>query len=255
MKLVIDTKKEILVKEENGKRAVFNLYSPKAFEILSQQWLKVGWDQKYSYSYTWLNRPVIQLPDDLLRMQEVLCTVRPTVVIETGIAHGGSLIFYASILTLLGEGRVIGIDIAIKPPNRKAIEAHKLSSRISLVEGSSTEISVRKAVEQMIKKNDRVLVVLDSCHTKRHVEEELNAYYKLVTKGSYLVATDGIMKDLSDTPRGKKEWIFDNPVCAVRKFLKQHPEFRLERPPRIFNESKLPKDITYWPSAYLKRIS
>ena len=174
-------------------------------------------------------------------------------IIETGVAHGGSLIYYASLCKAMEKGRVIGIDIEIRPHNRKAIEAHELFPLITLIEGSSTSPETLKQVKKLVKPKEKVLVILDSCHTKQHVLDELESYQGLITPGSYLVATDGIMKDLYDVPRGNPEWERDNPVEAVNDFVKRHPEFVLEQPIWLFNESELKKNVTHWPCAFLRR--
>src|SRR5579872_186521 len=137
MKLTIDTEAKSLVVNANGQERCLKLYSDEAFELISHQWLKVGWNQKYPYTFTWMGRPIIQIPEDILRIQEVVYRVKPDVIIETGVAHGGSLIFYASLFKAMGRGRVIGVDIEIRPHNRKAIEAHEMKLLIELVEGSS----------------------------------------------------------------------------------------------------------------------
>src|SRR5437867_3632832 len=137
MKITIDTELKRLVQETAEGRQEHDLYSKQAFEILSQQWLKVGWNEKYPYTFTWMGRPIIQLPEDMIRVQEVIYRVRPDVIIETGVAHGGSLIYYASLCKAMEKGRVIGIDIEIRPHNRAAIERHELFPLITLIEGSS----------------------------------------------------------------------------------------------------------------------
>jgi cephalosporin hydroxylase len=230
-----------------------DLYSREAFEIISDIWLKVGWNEKYVYTFSWLGRPIIQLPEDLIRIQEVIYRIKPDVILETGVAHGGSLIFYASLCKVLGRGRVIGVDLEIRPHNRTAIEAHELSSYITLLEGSSTDSEIVASVKTRIQSGESVLVILDSNHTKAHVLGELDAYCSLVTPGSYIVATDGSMRDLHDVPRGRREWISDNPAAAAETFVGAHSEFCLEQPPWSFNESNLSKNITHWPSAYLRR--
>src|SRR5437016_157220 len=126
MRLTIDTAEETLILEADQGKQVFALYSKEAFELISRQWVKVGWDQKYSYSFSWMGRPIIQLPEDMLRTQEVIHRVRPDVIIETGVAHGGSLIYYASLCKAMEKGRVVGVDIEIRPQNRRAVEAHQL---------------------------------------------------------------------------------------------------------------------------------
>jgi cephalosporin hydroxylase len=221
---------------------------------LSRHWLRLGWNQKYTYTFSWLGRPIIQLPEDMVRAQEAIVRVRPDVIIETGIAHGGSLIFYASLCKLMGRGRVIGIDIEIRPHNRRAIEAHDLYPFLTLVEGGSTDPLIVEEVKKRIGPNESVMVFLDSNHTRKHVLAELNAYGPLVTPGSYIVATDGIMKDLGDVPRGQRDWAQDNPTAAARDFLKTNPLFRLEQPPWPFNESTLGENVTHWPGAWLVRL-
>lgn len=254
MKLIIDTEEKILIEEENGDVRHFDLYSKEAFERLSRQWVRVGWNQKYTYTFSWMGRPIIQLPEDMVRIQEVIYRVKPDVIIETGVAHGGSIIYYASLCKAMGEGRVIGIDIEIRPDNRKAIEAHELAEYITLVEGSSTAQEIVAKVKGMVKAGETVLVVLDSNHTKQHVADELEAYHALVTAGSYIVATDGIMFDLHDVPRGVPDWQWDHPTAAVAEFAQQNPEFVLEQPSWLFSESSLTENITHWPGAWLKRL-
>lgn len=253
MKLIIDTDNQQLIQEIEGKQVYVDLYSKKAFELISQQWVKVGWNQKYPYTFSWMGRPIIQLPEDMIRIQEAIYRVQPDVIIETGVAHGGSLIYYASLCKAIAKGRVIGIDIEIRPHNRKAIEAHELFPYITLVEGNSIDPELVSQVKSWVKPGETVLVILDSCHTKQHVLAELEAYYDLVTPGSYLVATDGIMQELSDVPRGQADWSFDNPTAAAAEFAQHHPEFLLKQPEWPFNESELAENVTHWPGAWLQR--
>jgi len=254
MQLTIDTEKKTLTTHEGEATAELPLYSDKSFELLTNQWLKIGWNQKYSYTFSWMGRPIIQLPEDMIRMQEIIYQIKPDVIIETGIAHGGSLIYYASILNVLNRGRVIGVDIEIRAQNRKAIEEHEMAPLISLIEGSSVDDKVINQISAQLKPHETVLVILDSCHTKQHVLEELEAYCGFVTKGSYVIATDGIMKELHDVPKGEQAWKWDNPSDAAIEFSKRHPEFILENPARPFNESGLQNNITHWPGAWLKKL-
>jgi cephalosporin hydroxylase len=254
MKLTINTERKQVTIEQNGATRTLDLYSREAFEEISRQWLKVGWNQKYPYTFSWMGRPIIQLPEDMIRVQEVVYRIKPDVIIETGVAHGGSLIFYASLFKAMGKGRVIGVDIEIRPHNRKAIEAHELAPFITLIEGSSIEKSVVSKVRSLVKPGETVLVILDSNHTRQHVLTELEAYHDLVSPGSYIVATDGSMKDLHDVPRGKPEWKQDNPTMAALEFAKKHQEFVIEQPAWTFNDSDLKENITHWPSAWLKRL-
>jgi len=253
MKLTIDTETRILDVESQGVRRSIELYSDEAFELIAEQYLKVSWNQKYSYTFTWMGRPIIQIPDDIVRVQEVIYRLKPDVIIETGVAHGGSLIFYASLFKAMGRGRVIGVDIEIRPHNRKAIETHELCSLITLVEGNAVSAETIDRVRSLIKPSEKVMVILDSCHTKAHVAAELAAYHALVTSGSYIVATDGCMKDLYDVPLGRPEWRDDHPTAAAAEFAAKHPEFVLEQPAWPFNESTLAKNVTHWPGAYLRR--
>lgn len=250
MRIIIDDIENTLTVDDR----TLPLYSKKAFEIISHQWLRVGWNQKYVYTFSWMGRPVIQLPEDIIRIQEVIYRVKPDVIIETGVAHGGSLVFYASLCRAMGKGRVIGIDIEIRPHNRKAIEKHELYPYITLIEGDSTDNEVVNQVRALIKPEETVLAVLDSNHTKQHVLNELHAYSPFVTVGSYIVAADGLMKYLYDVPRGKPEWIYDNPTAAAQEFCAKNLGFVMEHPEWVFNESNLTENITHWPNAYLKRV-
>jgi cephalosporin hydroxylase len=253
-RIVIDTEAKTLVVEDGGSTTSLPLYSDEAFEIVSRQWVKVGWNQKYPYTFTWMGRPLIQLPEDLVRIQEVIWSVRPDVIIETGVAHGGSLIFYASLCKAMEHGRVVGMDIEIRAANRAAIEAHPLAPLITLIEGDSAAAETVARATDLVGDAETVLVILDSDHSKAHVRRELDAYHSLVSLGSYIVATDGIMRDLDDVPTGTASWTDDNPAAAAAEFASDHPEFVLEQPPWPFNESTLEHNITHWPDAYLRRV-
>lgn len=255
MKLTLDTTAKTLTVDDGEQSQVHDLYTKAAFEIISREWVRVGWNQKYPYTFSWMGRPVIQLPEDMIRMQEVIHHIKPDVIIETGVAHGGSLIYYSSLCKAIDKGRVIGIDIEIRPHNRTAIEAHPLSDRITLVEGSSTAPEIVAQVKSMVKPGETVLVILDSNHTYAHVHDELQAYADMVTQGSYIVATDGVMLEVADVPRGNLGWVTDNPTFAARDFATNHPEFVIEQPSWPFNESELDQNITHWPGAWLKRIN
>jgi cephalosporin hydroxylase len=254
MKITVDFTKGIVeTLSEDGERTA-PIYSAEAFDAVSSAWLKIGWVVKHIYGFTWMGRPIIQLPDDMIRMQEVIYRVEPDVIIETGVAHGGSLIFYASLCKAMDRGRVIGIDIEIRPHNRKAIDAHPMRSLITLVEGSSIASDVVSKVKDLVMPGEKVLVILDSDHSKKHVLAELDAYAPLVTTGSYIVATDGIMEVLHDAPRGKPEWKHDNPAAAADEFVRRHAEFVREEPPFPFNEGLITNRVTHWPRAFLKRV-
>jgi len=255
MKLSLDTtSRSLRVEDEHGLRDL-PLYSSDAFAALSRAWIKVGWELKYTYGFSWFGRPIIQLPEDLVRVQEVIFRIRPDVIVETGVAHGGSLVFYASLLKAMGHGRVIGVDVEIRSHNRKAIEAHELSPLITLVEGDSVGAATLEEVRRQVAGAERVLVLLDSNHSRAHVLAELRAYAPLVSIGSYIVATDGLMRDLDDVPRGHAEWKEDNPSAAASEFLRENASFVLEQPRPGFDESRAPVPVTHWPDGYLKRVS
>jgi len=254
MKLTIDTSAGVLIQNGDEGTREMNLYSPEAFNLISRQWLRIGWDQKYSYGFSWLGIPIIQLPEDVLLIQEVIWRVRPEIIIETGVAHGGSSILFASLCKCMGKGRVISIDIEVRPHNRRAIESHEMSPWITLIERSSISGEAIREVKDLINPGESVLVVLDSDHSKSHVMKELELYGPLVTGDSYIVVTDGIMEFISDVPGGDTGWKSDNPKTAAEEFVAEHPEFVMENPGFIFNEGNIDFRVTYWPSAFLKKI-
>jgi cephalosporin hydroxylase len=253
MKLTIDTDSRTLVAEDGATVRTLDLYGPEALAALSRQWIRVAWSQKHSYTFSWLGRPMIQLPEDVLRLQEVIYQLQPDVILETGVAHGGSLVFYASLCQLIGKGRVIGVDVEIRPHNRAAIEAHPLQPLITLIEGSSTDPGILAQIKAMIRPSERVMVLLDSNHSYGHVSEELRLYAELVTPGSYLVVQDGIMQDLWDVPGGRPDWTDDNPARAARDFAAGRADFTLAPPSWVFNESALQAGLTHWPAGWLKK--
>ena len=255
MKLTIDNDNGKLLIEDGGESRSLDLHTREAFELVSHEWVRVGWQMKYPYTFAWMGRPIIQLPEDMLRTQEVIYNLKPDVIVETGIAHGGSLIYYASICKAIGKGRIVGVDIEIRPHNREAIEAHEMFDRINLIEGDSAAPEIVTQVDELVGDAETVLVILDSNHTKGHVLKELEAYHHLVTPGSYIVATDGVMEWVHDGPRGESDWIHDNPSEAAKEFSAAHPEFVIEQPAWPFNESDLGTNITHWPNAWLKRTS
>jgi cephalosporin hydroxylase len=253
MKMSIDTDARTLELDEAGERLLLDLFSREAAERLARLWVEVGWVRKYSYGYSWLGRPIIQLPDDMIRIQEAICEVRPDAIVETGIAHGGSLVYYASLCELIGKGRVIGVDIDIRPHNRAAIEAHPMAGRIVLIEASSTAPATVAKVKSLIEPGETVFVILDSNHSRDHVAAELEAYCSLVTPGSYILSQDGVMRQVAGMPRAGPDWDWNNPVSANRAFLEKHPEFELAKPPRPFDETLETPDLTHHPEGWLRR--
>ena len=219
-------------------------------QALSRIWLREITSYKYPYNFTWMGRPIIQLPQDVMAMQEIIWKVKPDLIIETGIAHGGSLIFNSSMLELIGgEGQVLGIDVDIRQHNRVEIEKHPMFKRITMIEGSSIDEEIAKQVFDFAKGNSRVLVILDSNHTHDHVLKELELYSPLVTKDSYLVVFDTVVEDMPedffpDRPWGKG----NNPKTAVWEFLKTNKRFEIDKD----IEAKLL--ITVAPDGYLKCV-
>ena len=194
---------------------------------LSNKWIRDVTRHKYAYHFTWMGRPIIQVPQDVLAMQELVWTVRPDLIVETGVAHGGSLVFYASMLELLGDAdrRVIGIDVDIRAHNRAALERHPMMKRISLIEGSSIAPEVVKRVHE-VARGKRVLLVLDSNHTHDHVLQELELYTPLVPKGSYAVVFDTVIEEMPAEFYGDRPWHPGNsPQSAVREFLVRNKRF------------------------------
>jgi cephalosporin hydroxylase len=252
--MIIIDNDEIKIEHDKDRREVISINSAKGFKVLSNLWLRSGWDTKYVYSFTWMGRPIIQLPEDMLRIQEIIYRVKPDVLIETGIAHGGSLVFYASLFEAMGHGRVIGVDIEIRSHNRKAIEAHEMYKRICMIEGSSIDNQVVETVRAGLKPNERGMVILDSNHTRAHVLAELELYSEFVAIDSYIVACDGIIQDLVGAPRTFPEWRTDNPQSAVKDFLIKRDNFIIEEPKFPFNEGDITERVTYWPNAFLRRI-
>jgi len=250
----IDTDAAVVeVVEDNGTRRI-PFADQEAFELVSRAWVRVGWDTKYVYRFTWLGRPIIQLPEDIVRLQELVFRVKPDVVIETGIAHGGSLILYASVLEALGEGHVIGVDVELRPENRAEIEGHPLAHRITLVDGNSVEATTVARVREAAGNAESVLVILDSKHSKAHVLEELRLYGSLVTRGSYIVVADGIMREVAGAPRTSSDWLWNNPLTAIEEFLAENDSFAREEPVPPFDESGVRTAVTYFNGGWLRRI-
>ena len=218
---------------------------------LSVDWITCVSKHNYSYHFSWLGRPIIQFPQDIIALQEIIWRVRPDLIVETGIAHGGSLIFSASLLELLGnKGVVVGVDIDIREHNRVEIEEHPMAKRIHLIQGSSIDNDVVRRVHEFSASEKRALVILDSMHTHAHVLEELRLYSPLVRKDSYLVVMDTVVEDMPedffpDRPWGKG----DNPKTAVWEFLKENDRFEIDH--EIQNKLL----ITVAPDGYLKCIS
>ncbi|MFA6970875.1 MAG: cephalosporin hydroxylase family protein [Gallionella sp.] len=225
------------------------------FQNRSRDWLEESMRKSYVYNFSWMGRPIIQNPIDIMAMQEIIWEVKPDLIIETGIAHGGSLIFSASMLELNaacggpGNAEVLGIDIDIRPHNRKAIEEHPMSRRITMIEGSSIAPEIVAQVKAKAKEKKRILICMDSNHTHDHVFAELEAYAPLTSVGSYCVVFDTFVEDVPADVFDNRPWHPGNsPKTAVWEYLKTHPEFEIDK---SIHQKLL---ITVAPDGYLKRI-
>lgn len=248
------------------RRNIEGLGDDKDLQALSRIWVREITPHKWAYNFSWLGRPAIQFPNDAWAMQELVWRIKPDLIIETGIAHGGSLVMNASLLALLdlceaieadepldprvSQRKVLGIDIDIRSHNRTAIEAHPMASRIQMIEGSSVDPKVIDQVRQIAQGYQRILVCLDSNHSHAHVLAELEAYAPLVTEGSYCVVFDTIVEDMPKALFPDRPWgPGNNPKTAVWEYLKNHPEFEIDKsiPHKLL--------ITVAPDGYLKRIA
>ena len=236
----------LILKNKNGQDEV-NLYSQEGFEMLSNLWVKVAAEFKLMYELSWMGRPIIQFGSDMIMLQQLIWDAQPDIFVETGIAHGGSLIYTASLFELIGKGKVIGIDLEIREHNRVAIETHPMYKRISMIEGSSVDSTTIAELEKQLEPGKTVMVMLDSNHSRDHVLKEMQLYAKYVPVGSYLIVQDGAQKWVADIPRGKAEWIDDNPLASIDLFLKENDDF-------VVDETYTRLGISSSPGGYLKRI-
>lgn len=219
----------------------------KDLEETAIRWLKVSAENRLSYEIDWLGVPIIQTPEDMILMQELIFKIQPDVIIESGIAHGGSLIYYASLMELIGEGNIIGIDIEIREHNRKVIEKHPMFKRIKLIEGSSISEETIEKIRKIVPKNSKVIVCLDSNHTKNHVFKELQLYKSFVNPGSYIVVFDTSSSKLAEIGALNKIYLNNGPMEAVIEFLEMNNDFKIDQ-----RYNKL--YISSSPNGYLKRI-
>ena len=218
-------------------------------QALSRIWLREITPYRYAYNFSWMGRPIIQFPQDMMAMQEIVWAVRPDLIIETGIAHGGSILYYASLLELLGHGEVVGIDIDIREHNLRAIQEHPMSKRVRMIQGSSIEPEIIGKVQDLAR-NRRALVVLDSNHSHHHVLAELRAYAPLVCHDGYCIVMDTLVEDMpARFFTGDRPWgVGDNPKTAVAEYLRQDDRFVVDSD----LEAKLL--ITVAPGGYLRRV-
>lgn len=214
-----------------------------------REWLTAHWENKLSYEPLWLGMPIIQTAEDMIIMQEIIFEVKPDFIVEMGIAHGGSLIYYASLLKLLGKGRVIGVDVDIREHNRKLLEKHPMVDLIDTIEASSIEQGTFEQVKEKIPEGSKVIVILDSCHEKDHVLKEMELYSSLVSKGSYLVVCDTIVPQVAGLKYAKEGFDTNNPKEAIDIFMKNNPgQFIVDKK----WEDKF--CFTYFPGGFLKKL-
>ncbi|QLH05793.1 cephalosporin hydroxylase family protein [Nitrosopumilus ureiphilus] len=239
--------------ETRNKKFIKKMGKNKPLKKLSKKWMMESSLDEYSYHFRWLGLPIIQFPQDIVGLQEIIWKIKPDLIIETGIARGGSLIFSASMLQLIGKGNVLGIDIEIRKENKERILKHPLYKRIKMIEGSSIDENVINKVNKIAKNKNRILVILDSNHSHDHVLAELKAYSKLVKKGSYMIVFDTVIQDIPNKYSKKLlkgNWSkTDNPKTAVHEFLKKNKRFIIDKE----LENKLL--ITVAPDGFLKCIT
>ncbi len=236
--------------EQDNRRRIAQMGQDQPLQDATRTWFQAASKQEYSYHFTWMGRPIIQFPQDIVAMQELVWKVQPDLIVETGIARGGSLIFYASMLELLGgNGHVLGLDIDIRPHNRAEIEKHPMFNRITMIQGSSIDEGVAAQVFDFAARYQRVMLVLDSNHTHDHVLRELQLYSPLVKAGSYAVVFDTVIEDMPREFVKDRPWsVGNNPMTAVKEFLKTSGRFEID----VEIQNKLL--ITVAPNGYLKCI-
>lgn len=234
--------------KEERKNRVASFEKNTELKAAADQFNIVSNKEMYSYNFSWMGRPIIQYPQDMIAMQELIWEIKPDLIVETGIAHGGSLIYYASIMELIGKGEVLGIDIDIREHNKKEIEAHPMFKRIKMIQGSAIDPNIVAEVKKHVDGKKTVMVCLDSNHTHDHVLKELEMYADFTTVGSYCVVFDTIVEDL---PKGSydRPWdVGNNPKTAVFEFLKTNDNFVIDK--QIDNKLL----ISVAPDGYLKRV-
>lgn len=242
-------RKRILDNIANERKTVDAMAADEGLKDVRQSLYEYFIKYKYSYNFTWYGRPIIQYPDDIMALQEIMFSVQPDLIVETGVAHGGSLILYASLCQLIGKGEVLGIDIEIRPHNRAAIESHPMNGRITLLEASSTSAAAIAKATEMARGKPTVMVVLDSNHTHQHVREELDLYSELVSEGSYLIVCDtAIEYCAADHWEGRPWGKGNNPKTALDAFLRENDRFAVD--------AELEKTLLFTasPGGYLKCV-
>lgn len=254
MLISIDTDTSLLRITDNGKTVEHSLFAPEAFSILAGEWLRLGWNLQHWATFSWMGRQLLQYPDDVLRLAELIWRLRPDVIVETGVYEGGSTLLFSSLCRLTGHGRVISVERELRSEVRDAVLAAS-NGNVTLVEGDSGSVEIAARVLGGIASGDRVLVFLDSDHTSAHVARELRLYGPLVSAGSYLIVADSNLADLATTPNGDPHWAHDHPGAAVNDFLKEHPEFVRACPRPLFPQAFDFSRVGYFPTSWLERLT
>ena len=230
----------LTLRTPDGHETCLPLYSPEAFRLLSELWLKAGWNARYPYTFSWAGLPVFQTGDDLARLQELIWQTKPDVILETGVGEGGGQAFYATLCAAAGHGRVIGIEQDLQRADRARLSDHPLiAAYCTLLEGDSSDPALFQQVRARVGATESVLVILDSRHTRAHVRAELELWSPLVQRGGWMVVCDTSFAVLHETPEGRARWATDHPLLAVADFLAAHPAFCAEAPAWPFNQSQL----------------
>ena len=234
--------------EKHNSKVISEMSKDISLKAKTLTWFNQACKHEYSYHFSWMGIPIIQFPQDMIAMQEIIWRTKPDLLIETGIARGGSLIFYASLMELMGKGHILGIDIDIRNHNRSAIESHPMSKRITMFEGSSVEDDMVQKVASFAKDYKTIMVCLDSNHTHEHVLSELNAYNQFVTSGNYLVVFDSILEFMDDELSAHRPWgKGNNPYTAIHEFLRSNQDFEIDQ--QIDNKLQ----VSVAPNGYLIR--
>ena len=235
--------------EKRNEKMINLMNKDKEMIKLTRKWFDTSFRHEYSYHFSWLGRPIIQFPQDMIVIQELIWKTKPDLIIETGIAHGGSLIFSASLLELIGKGKVLGIDIDIRKHNKKEIEKHPLKKRIVMLEGSSLDEKIMNKVKKIAQTKKRILLFLDSFHTHEHVLKELELYSPLIKKGGYIIVFDTMIEFMPKGSFPNRPWgKGNNPHTAVKQFLRHNKRFKIDK--KV--EEKLL--ITSCPDGFLKCV-
>ena len=255
MRIEIDTTaKELTLHQADGPKTI-GLYSREALPVLAELWLKTEWSTERWRAFSWAGVQMLQLPEDTIRLHEAIWRLQPDLIIETGVYRGGGSIFLAGLCKLMDRGRVICVELNLMDEAKQNLTQHPFGRYVTCLEGSSTAPEILSQIKLAIDEAECCMVILDSNHSADHVFAELESYGAMLKPGSIMLATDGVMERLADTPLGQPDWPTNNPVAAVKRFLQSWGDrFDLIAPPAMFGEAQfdLP-ELTYFPHGWLRR--